>query len=156
MERIMIVPLRKARRGPKTGFAKKAVRFLKEFVARHMKAEDVKVGGKLNEFLWSRGIKNPPRKVEVRALKKGDTVFVELATVSDSAWKKFVGEEEQKKKKVKKEKEEKKEETRESKEAKEVLEEIAKEEPEKKAPAKKKTATKKKPAKKKEKKGEKK
>jgi len=116
MERIMVVPLRKARRGAKTRFAPKAVRYLREFVARHMKARDAEIviGNNLNNFIWSRGRKNPPRRVEVRVLKREGKVFVELASIKEEEWRKFIGEKE---KKVEKKEEE----------AREVLEEIAKE-----------------------------
>ncbi len=150
VERIFVVPLRKARRGSSSRFAKKAVRYLRSFVARHMKAKEVKVGTLLNEFIWSRGIRNPPRRVEVKAIKIGDTAFVELVDAPEEAWKKILPEEEVKEEKPKEKKAEKKEvsegERREEKkieerevkekpkrrrkkreeEAKEVLEELAK------------------------------
>ena len=124
MERIMVVPLRKARRGSRSKFAPKAVRYLREFIARHMKAREVIVGNELNKFIWSRGIKNPPRRVEVRALKKGEIAYVEIATIGEKDWKKFIGEEVEKKKEEKKVEEKKVSEE----EAKEVLEELVKEE----------------------------
>ena len=65
MERIMVVPLKKARRGSKRRFAPKAIVYLKAFVGRHMKAEEVIVGASLNQKIWERGIKNPPRRIEV-------------------------------------------------------------------------------------------
>jgi large subunit ribosomal protein L31e len=46
----------------------KAVRMLKAFIIKHTKADFVVITNELNEFLWERGIKKPPRKVKVRAI----------------------------------------------------------------------------------------
>ncbi|MEK6875595.1 MAG: 50S ribosomal protein L31e [Nanoarchaeota archaeon] len=63
--------------------ANKAVRALKEFIVRHMKIRDkdlnkVKLDRYLNEYIWDRGIRHPPHKVKVKAIKEGDIVRVEL------------------------------------------------------------------------------
>jgi len=52
--------------------AKKAVRAIREFLMRHMKVkeiENIKLGRYLNMILWSHGIKNPPPRVKVNAVK---------------------------------------------------------------------------------------
>ena len=46
----------------------KAVRMLKAFIMKHTKADFVVITNELNEFLWERGIRKPPRKVKVRAI----------------------------------------------------------------------------------------
>jgi len=46
----------------------KAVRMLKLFIIKHTKADFVVITNELNEFLWERGIRKPPRKVKVRAI----------------------------------------------------------------------------------------
>ena len=46
----------------------KAVRMLKAFIVKHTKADFVVITNELNEFLWERGIRKPPRKVKVRAI----------------------------------------------------------------------------------------
>ncbi len=46
----------------------KAVRLLKLFIIKHTKADFVVITNELNEFLWERGIRKPPRKVKVRAI----------------------------------------------------------------------------------------
>jgi large subunit ribosomal protein L31e len=56
---------------------------VKEFLARHFRVENrdlknVRLDKFLNEFLWARGIKNPPHKVKVKAVKEGDLVKAEL------------------------------------------------------------------------------
>jgi len=76
IEREYVIPLRE-------GFRKKAiykktpaaVKTIKSFLVRHMKIRDrdlkkIKVNKYLNEYLWFRGIKKPPAKVKVRAVKE--------------------------------------------------------------------------------------
>jgi len=69
-ERIYTIPLRHTwvvtARGKR---APRAVRDVRDFVARHMKAEDVAVSNEVNNALWKRGINKPPRKMKVRAVK---------------------------------------------------------------------------------------
>jgi len=70
LERTYNVPLRrKFVRSPKYKRSKRAVTILKEFIAKHMKAEEVKIGRNLNEFLWKNGIQNPPHHVKVQLVK---------------------------------------------------------------------------------------
>ena len=79
LERTYVIPLRKEfSKAPKYKRAKKAINAIKEFTAKHMKSKDVRIGKYLNEKVWQHGIKNPPTKVEVKAVKEGDTVVVEL------------------------------------------------------------------------------
>jgi large subunit ribosomal protein L31e len=59
----------------------KAVKAVKEFLVRHMKIRDrdldkIKLDKYLNETLWHRGIRNPPSKIKVLAIKEGDIVRV--------------------------------------------------------------------------------
>ncbi|MFX1498264.1 MAG: 50S ribosomal protein L31e [Promethearchaeota archaeon] len=75
-ERIYIVPLVKARRGPRTKWAKKSVRFLREFMERHFKPETLIISQEVNEAIWKRGIMHPPRKLKVRATKNIDGLVV--------------------------------------------------------------------------------
>lgn len=84
IEREYVIPLREKCR-PVARYKKtnKAVKSVKEFLARHMKIRDrdlnkIKLDIHLNEFLWARGIKNPPHKVKVKAVKEGGKVNVEL------------------------------------------------------------------------------
>jgi len=87
IEREYIIPLReKGRSVPRYKKAPKAVRSVKEFLARHMKIRDrdlnkVKIERNLNEFLWFRGIKNPPHKVKVKVVKEGEVVRAELSEI---------------------------------------------------------------------------
>ncbi len=55
-----------------------AVRIVKDYVKTHTKAKEVKIGRKLNETIWERGITRPARSVRIKVVKDGDTAKVEL------------------------------------------------------------------------------
>jgi len=75
--RIYTVPLRDAYRAPWSKRAKVAIRLIREFVVRHVKAQVVKVSPALNEIIWARGIRKPPRRVKVKvSLTEEDGVKV--------------------------------------------------------------------------------
>src|SRR3989344_8462447 len=80
LERTYTVPLRKEfMKVPAHKRAKKAVRALRAFLVRHMKSENVKIGNVVNNQIWSRSMKNPPRFVKITAIKEEDgTVKAEL------------------------------------------------------------------------------
>ncbi len=70
LERVYNVPLRKEyQKSPRWRRTKKAVNALREFLQKHMKSEEVKLGKELNELLWQHGIRNPPHHVKVTATK---------------------------------------------------------------------------------------
>ncbi|MBU2562749.1 MAG: 50S ribosomal protein L31e [Nanoarchaeota archaeon] len=82
LEREYVIPLRKktkiAVRYKKTP---KAIKTIKEFLVRHMKIRDrdlskIKIDKSLNEIVWFRGIKKPPARIKVRAVKEGEIVRV--------------------------------------------------------------------------------
>jgi large subunit ribosomal protein L31e len=75
-ERIYIVPLAKARKGPRNKRAKKSIRYLKEYMNRHFKPESLVITQEVNEKIWERGIQKPPRKLKVRATKNIDGLVV--------------------------------------------------------------------------------
>jgi len=54
---------------PRGKRAPRAVRDVRAFVSRHMKAEEVAISNEINSAIWSRGINKPPRKITVRAVK---------------------------------------------------------------------------------------
>ena len=73
LEREYIIPLRKEfQKAPKYKRAKKTIKALKEFLAKHMKSDNIKIGKYLNLKVWEHGIKNPPHKVKVKAEKFDD------------------------------------------------------------------------------------
>lgn len=89
LEREYVIPLRRRTMTvPNYRRAKKSVRVLKEFLAKHMRVENrdirkVKMDRYLNNEIWFRGIKNPPAKIKVKAKKKDGIVYVELAEIPE-------------------------------------------------------------------------
>ncbi len=73
-ERIYTVPLQKVIYKPKYMRAEKAIRILRQFITRHMKPEEIIIDPKVNEAIWARGIKNPPRRIKIRATKDSEGV----------------------------------------------------------------------------------
>ena len=80
LERTYVIPLRKVyQRAPRWKRTPRAVKAVREFIVRHMKADDVKMGKHLNMLLWKDGMKNPPHKVSVDCSKdKEGIVTVEI------------------------------------------------------------------------------
>ncbi|MBI2669219.1 60S ribosomal protein L31 [Candidatus Woesearchaeota archaeon] len=112
IERTYTVPLRREfLKAPQYRRAKKAVTALKQFLEKHMKSKNVKLGNEVNLELWKHGIKNPPHHVKVTATKneKGE-VTVELFGLKKEALQKETKKERQKEKKTEKAEEAKKEE----------------------------------------------
>jgi len=89
LERIYVIPLLKEwSKVPRYKRAKKAIRAIREFIVRHMKIRDrdlnkVRINKYVNEEIWFRGIKKPPHKIKVKAIKEGDIVRVELVDFKD-------------------------------------------------------------------------
>lgn len=54
--------------------AKKAVTIIREFATRHMKAKQVKIETGVNEFVWARGIKHPPRRITLEMERDEDGI----------------------------------------------------------------------------------
>ena len=75
LERTYVIPLRKVyQRAPRWKRTPRAVKAVREFLVKHMKAADVKIGKHLNLLLWKDGMKNPPHKVEVECVKDKDAI----------------------------------------------------------------------------------
>jgi large subunit ribosomal protein L31e len=90
IEREYIIPLRhKWKKVPRYKRANKAIKAIKEFLVRHMEIRDrdlnkVKLDKYLNEFIWTRGIRKPPIKIKVKAIKEeGNLVRVELSEMPE-------------------------------------------------------------------------
>ena len=47
-----------------------AIKTIREFLKRHTKADEIKIGRYLNEYILSRGFRHPPHKVQVKAVKE--------------------------------------------------------------------------------------
>ncbi len=79
-ERIYTIPLDRAWISQRKKRAPRAVRTVQAFIQRHMKPEALIVSNEVNERIWSRGIRKPPRRIRVRAAKDTEgTVTVYLA-----------------------------------------------------------------------------
>ncbi len=84
IEREYVIPLReKSRVVARYKKTPKAIKTIKEFLAKHMKVENrdlnkVKIDKNLNEYIWAKGIKKHPYKIKVKAIKQGEIVKVEL------------------------------------------------------------------------------
>jgi len=82
VERNYTIPLReKSRVVPRYRKTEKAIKTIKEFVAKHMKVPErdlskVKIDSYLNEMIWARGIKKHPHKIKVVVVKDGELYFV--------------------------------------------------------------------------------
>ena len=90
LEREYTVPLRKGwLKVPSYKRVPKAVKTLKQFIARHMRLYDkdlrkIKIYIALNNELRFRGIKKPPAKIKVKAIKYDDnTIKVRLIQIPD-------------------------------------------------------------------------
>lgn len=88
IERIYTIPLRKEwMKVPRHKRAKKTMKAIKQFLARHMKVPDrdinkIKIDRIINESVWSRGIKKPPYKITIKAVKDAEgMVKVEFASL---------------------------------------------------------------------------
>ncbi|MFH1471008.1 MAG: 50S ribosomal protein L31e [Candidatus Micrarchaeota archaeon] len=91
LERIYVVPLRKAYDKPRIKRAKIAVKILRSFISRHMKAgeESVSLSSAVNSAIWESGMKKPPKRVKVIASRdKEGKVSVTLDGEKEAAQKK--------------------------------------------------------------------
>jgi large subunit ribosomal protein L31e len=101
LERIYIIPLRRAKIGPTSRAVPRAVDDIRHFLTKHMKVEqkNVWIDGELNKQLWTYGKFWVPSKIRVRAVKFEDGVVE--ATLPEMGEKKsrreFLKEEKEKK-----------------------------------------------------------
>jgi len=102
-ERIYTINIRKAiSKAPRWEKSKRSVVAVKNFLKKHMKGDDVKVGKSITEEIWKRGNQNPPKSIRIHAVltedEKGKIIKAELLGVP------FPEEKEKKKEKKKEEK----------------------------------------------------
>jgi len=103
-ERVYTIPLRRVTATERVRRAKKAVTLVREFLQKHMKSEDVKIGKTINEGIWARGAKKPPRRVRIHTVKEDGIVYCELVgtdIITPTADEKKTREQKQKDKKQK-------------------------------------------------------
>ena len=68
MEKTFIVPLRREfQKAPIYARTKRAIKAVREYLIRHMRNEDVRLGKHINMYMWQNGNRNPPHKIEVVA-----------------------------------------------------------------------------------------
>lgn len=114
IERIYIIPLRRAKIGPTSRAVPRAVDDIRHYLMKHMKVEqkNVWIDDSLNKELWAYGKFWVPRKIRVRAVKFEDGVVE--ATLPELGEKKsrreFLKEEKEKKTPILRREEEKAEE----------------------------------------------
>jgi large subunit ribosomal protein L31e len=114
VERIYVIPLRRAKIGPTSRAAPRAIDDVRHFLMKHMKVEqkNVWIDDSLNKHIWAHGKFWVPSKVRVRAVKFEDGVVE--ATLPELGEKKsrreFLKEEKEKKTPILKREEEKAEE----------------------------------------------
>ena len=79
VERIYTVPLGRVWTWRRNR-ASRAMKLLRDFIARHMKAEEVIIGNDVNDEIYRRGMQKPPRRIRVKAEKDSEgKVTVSLA-----------------------------------------------------------------------------
>jgi large subunit ribosomal protein L31e len=79
IERVYNIRVTQAiKKAPRWRRAKKAVSLVKEFLKRHMKTEEVKLGKELNEYIWKNGGKNPPTYYKIKVVKKDNIAYANL------------------------------------------------------------------------------
>ncbi|HKT21602.1 MAG TPA: 50S ribosomal protein L31e [Nitrososphaerales archaeon] len=74
LTRTYVIPLGVVFEAPPYRRAKKAVSVIRAFATRHMKATQVSIDVGVNEVIWSRGIKHPPRRITVEMKRDEDGV----------------------------------------------------------------------------------
>ena len=62
---VYVVNLGRVYWGRRSNRADRAVRLIRRFVARHTKADIVKIMNDVNEYVWSRSREKPPRRVKI-------------------------------------------------------------------------------------------
>ncbi|MDG6985650.1 MAG: 60S ribosomal protein L31 [Nitrososphaerota archaeon] len=74
LTRTYVVPLGVVYEAPPYRRAKKAVMAIRDFATRHMKANQVSIDVEVNELIWAKGIKHPPRRITLEMQRDEDGV----------------------------------------------------------------------------------
>ena len=83
--RIYTVNLAKAWDTPKYRRTDRVINIIKEFTERHMQSNKVKIDQDLNRHIWSRGKRNPPRKIRLRMIKEDDDTVVVSSYIEEKS-----------------------------------------------------------------------
>lgn len=71
-EQIYTIPLKKAKNAPRWKRSKRAVTEVKNYLARHTKAEEILIDPSINEKIWERGAKKPPSNIRIKVTEVED------------------------------------------------------------------------------------
>jgi len=82
-EMVYVIPLTRVYWGRRSNRAARAVKYIRRFIARHFGVDEEKVviHNAVNEYIWSRGIEKPPRRVVVRAVRDKEKDVVKVILV---------------------------------------------------------------------------
>ncbi len=76
-ERVFTIPLTASQHVPRTRRAPRAIKEIRDYVVRHMRAdeEDVWIDEGVSQAIWRRGIQNPPKAIQVRVVRFEDELI---------------------------------------------------------------------------------
>jgi len=81
-EALYIIPLQRVYwGGGRRTRGKRAVRLIRDFVKRHFKADRVIIDSMVNEYIFSRKIERPPRRIAVKVIKIDEGIYKVLLAV---------------------------------------------------------------------------
>ena len=81
-ESIYTIPLRKEfSKVAEYKRTRRSITEIRNFIKNHMKVDEVKIGKHLNKKMHECGRKNPPNKIQVKAVKEENKAKVELVNV---------------------------------------------------------------------------
>lgn len=67
-EKTLVINLKRVYDGRKAQRAARAIRKLRELIAKRTHAEVVKIDEEVNQTIWMRGIEKPPRKLKLKII----------------------------------------------------------------------------------------
>lgn len=75
-EAVYVIPLKRVYwGGSRRSRGRRAVRIIREFIKRHFKATRVILDESINEYIYSRKIEKPPRRVMVKVFKIDEGIY---------------------------------------------------------------------------------
>ena len=114
LERIYTIPLADAYEYIRTKRARRAVKIVRKFALRHMKADAARISEGVNSLIFRDGMQKPPRRLKVRIVK-GDDALARVWLIGEEEKIKEFAEKKKTAEEAKKKEAEKKEEKKEAK-----------------------------------------
>ncbi len=74
-EGIYVISLKRVYWSGRAMRGRKAIKFIRRFLMRHLGAERVILDRTINEYIHSRSIKSPPRRIAVKFMKIDEGVY---------------------------------------------------------------------------------